>query len=669
MEDNDEAFLIEKVSAISRQLLATASFEGEEIYWKTLYEDDDGSLKYKAVVDIYSGNAGIALFWLELYHVTGSKSHRDTSLKVLKWVLREYSESEEMTFSFYSGKIGVLYVLCRFFEITEDPQYYDKAYAIALELQSDLIHDKNSFVISDIIGGAAGALLGVTHLYSYQQDFNVVKIISELLNVLLTSAHVDKNGIYWDHEANQIKGLCGISHGVSGVAFALMEVAHIFDCNGLGLAIRSALSYEDYLYDEDLTNWPDLRIGIYSDEQLDQYISSYFFEGGEMLKVGFNTKVWCHGSPGCGMVRLRYQELYGRKKYEKILRDIKDNLLDQLEYAESFTCCHGLAGNADYLLNYFQSYNDQKGLATLKENIIELLRRPTSDAFLQKSGFSGSDMKDYSLMNGLAGVGHFLLRCIAPEKVTSILIPRVRNCESSVSHKEFIKERFDEQNVKMTLLKTFFPEGTKLGEKYDFKQPLLSSYLLPSTSFKLKQNFNPHIVDVINELELSQEEKDFIVFYLRLEHKKVILDLTTESYIFETVRLLANRKIDGKLGTDKELKDVSIILDEGTYLVKSKFDIQSKNMSDEADIFYALFNNGIGTSMIRVNKLIHIICRKAKTRVAINKIVAEIEAQLDFGEESISQVESIVTEQIRQLLKIGILNFSLDHSTCKRLLQ
>jgi lantibiotic modifying enzyme len=137
------------------------------------------------------------------------------------------------------------------------------------------------------------------------------------------------------------KHLTGFSHGTAGVAYALLELFQATGDTKYRRGAELAFNYERRWFDASAGNWPDFR------------------EEPGARKRGNDpwpcATAWCHGAPGIGLSRLRAYE---------VLRDAtcKDEALIALETTRSWiesalrsgTCsfclCHGLAGNADLLL-------------------------------------------------------------------------------------------------------------------------------------------------------------------------------------------------------------------------------------------------------------------------------------------------------------------------------
>lgn len=86
--------------------------------------------------------------------------------------------------------------------------------------------------------------------------------------------------------------LCGLSHGASGLGWALLELGAVTGDDRFSNAACEALRYERSWFDDRAGIWPDLRE----------------MAPGEQLA---GAPFWCHGAGGIGLVRLRAYQLAG----------------------------------------------------------------------------------------------------------------------------------------------------------------------------------------------------------------------------------------------------------------------------------------------------------------------------------------------------------------------
>jgi lantibiotic modifying enzyme len=144
--------------------------------------------------------------------------------------------------------------------------------------------------------------------------------------------------------------------------------------------------------------------------------------------------LWCHGAPGIALSRLRAAELLGddalRSEALVALATTRETIVEAVETGiGNFSLCHGIAGNADVLLEGSRSglgeTDDLDLLAAVAELGAERYARP---AAAWPCGTHAAETP--SLMLGLAGIGHFYLR-LADPTVPSVLAPSTERAAPS----------------------------------------------------------------------------------------------------------------------------------------------------------------------------------------------------------------------------------------------
>lgn len=223
---------------------------------------------------------------------------------------------------------------------------------------------------------------------------------------LMQSARRTDTGDSWaspDIPAHQ--DLTGLSHGASGPALALGELAKATGITAFRVGAERALRYERSCFDPGAGNWPDFR-----KSRPDGFESATF------------ATLWCHGATGIGLTRLRLAEALGdaasSDEGHRAMKTVEGAVERALTVPDTKWClCHGIAGNADALLTAGRSI----GSAVY----VEIARR-VGRAGAERIGRwieSGATEIPLGLMTGLAGAGLFYLR-LHDESVPSVLMPR-----------------------------------------------------------------------------------------------------------------------------------------------------------------------------------------------------------------------------------------------------
>lgn len=632
--------ILDEIAVVSQELLNKARFDKQKIFWETVHEDGDG-LRYLTSDNMYNGNAGIALFWLEYYHVLRQEKHLEIAVKTLKWI-ESYEGTGDVKYSLFTGKAGIIFLYCRFYEVTADGSYLDKALVIVREMQSALKTGKYAFKVNDLIAGTAGALVSVLYLYGLRNSGEVLCAIETLLDQILGSASYHTNGIYWDYSWNQVKGLCGMSHGVSGIAHAIQTAAYLFEAPGLDFACRSALAYEDSFYNEKRINWPDFRVGVYGNKYLLDHIANFRKKNIQLLLNGHDTKVWCHGSPGIAAVRLKHARYFHTQRYNKTLDDIFEDLASQIAVSKTLSYCHGLCGIADFLIDY--SIDTEK---TSIERVRELvLREYFSLANREKvrrlSGFIGSPLEDSSLMNGLAGFGHFLLRCCEPGKVTSFLaISPSKRLEGDDENRRYMRQKYSISSVKEMLIRGIMPEAKDFCLQHGFS---LHSDLVTKSDQVFRVRKHPELRVArsrIGLLPADGESKARFNNVLVLEHSEVIMKSRVESAIYEYVRARANETIFQE--TDRfRWRDLVINRTSSALLIQTVEPLASPK---DRRSYFTQFSGSMGAITMPVSNLVYIICKISEHPLSIGRMLTMLK-------EDYFQVDTFSEEQEEAILNL-----------------
>jgi hypothetical protein len=369
--------------------------------------------------DVYGGSTGIALFLAHVYRLTGDGSFRRVALGAMARSieqLRRRPADVVSPLSFYCGTLGVACVARRIGDLLDDSSLLH-ASDLLLEPLAGEVEKPHPL---DVMSGDAGAIPALVALarrngrcrYLYRS------MAVALGNHLCQGA--SHRGPIWmwppeptgDPHTTQ-QALCGMSHGASGIAVALLEL-HRVTGNALFLeAARGAFAYEDSLFDPATSDWPDLRKNT---------------DGTNTQRTSTSTRGWCHGAPGIALARLRAIELDpdGPANYEEMARRALGTTLGAVDEnlarsAYDASLCHGLAGLLDILV----IGGTQLGDARLVDRAIEVgwfLVDRHSHLIDYPSGLHSGAVTP-GLMLGLAGTGHTFLRLHAPDLVPSPLLP------------------------------------------------------------------------------------------------------------------------------------------------------------------------------------------------------------------------------------------------------
>ncbi len=402
---------------IGKQLAVNAVWHKNRCNW--IGENLDASESgYRIVhrsfdMELYSGISGIALFLSKLYVVTQDKVIRHTlegALNNIAWQLE--SKPLNLSYGTYNGSLGIAWSLFQIGEDLKDESLIEKAFNLLKEINKVEFNPQQL----DIIDGPAGAILSLIKIWRKNQEEWVLEMAKKCGDFLLRSANkIDENSWSWPSAFSQLD-LTGFSHGAGGISTALLELSVITQDSKYSEAAFKGYNYEKKWFVKEQENWADLRE----------------YKGDGQFVCGL---AWCHGAPGFVLSRLRAYQLSGNMNYweeakfalNTTYKNVVQSMANNAKLRANFSICHGLAGNADILLEAGQKCNHQDYI-----NIAQQVGRLGIELYA-KNGLSWpSGINDPSgqtigqgetpgLMQGMAGTGYFYLRLALGEQIPSLL--------------------------------------------------------------------------------------------------------------------------------------------------------------------------------------------------------------------------------------------------------
>jgi type 2 lantibiotic biosynthesis protein LanM len=400
------------------RLLAAARAVGDRLDWLAVRGDKDASwigltLKHERQwslvslgIDLYDGLSGIILFLAHLGAVTGEKRYTNLAQAGLIRIrsqqknLRPHLKSSIGAFGEWGG---LIYTLTHLGVLWHQPELFTEAQNIVNRLPN-LIEQDEKF---DIIGGAAGCIASLLGLYHCQPNDLVLNIAIQCGDRLIARAEKMPCGMgwRWKNQMFEEKPLTGFSHGVAGIAWALLELASITGEQRFTNTALAALEYERSLFIPELGNWLDLRHSTNTDlaDEDDQNVC---------------MNAWCHGAPGIGLARLRsLPHLDNPEIRAEIDTALKTTITEG--FGNNHSLCHGDLGNLELLLQASLTLDQSQWQPQVDRFAAIILESINQHGWL--CGVP-SGVETPGLMTGLAGIGYGLLRLAAPESVPSVLV-------------------------------------------------------------------------------------------------------------------------------------------------------------------------------------------------------------------------------------------------------
>jgi len=344
--------------------------------------------------DLYNGTSGIALFLAAHAAATGTKTSADFALAAvarLRKTLSGRSAARLARALGIGGAIGlgsVVYAFSVMAKSLGDNVLLADADAAAKLFTDELIAADRQL---DVMGGSAGAILGLLRLYRDTQSAFVLGRAVKCGEHLLAQGRIGPEGRRtWAGQGSGAKGpahgLNGMSHGAAGFAYALAALAAAAGRDDFAAAASECIAFEDSTYDATRHNWPDLRTA----------------------EPHWPCQ-WCHGAPGIGLARLGARKR-GAAEVAQLAKDIAnaaDGVAQNRPGGVDTLCC-GTLGRIEFFCEAADALgrSDLRGLAARR--LTAVMARATATGDYRWN--AGKRQFNLGLFRGLSGVGYTLLR-------------------------------------------------------------------------------------------------------------------------------------------------------------------------------------------------------------------------------------------------------------------
>ncbi|WP_188467626.1 lanthionine synthetase LanC family protein [Marivirga lumbricoides] len=641
-----DSSIYEALISLANNILANAKEDEKGIYWETEEVSMIG-MHWQSNGTLFTGSAGITLFFIELYQFTGNIKYMNAAKRGSSWI-KNYAASAKIKHpAFHIGNTGIAFVLTKMYEVTQESNYLDEALSIIKETSEQI---KRNDLSADLIRGSAGILLSLTYLHSIHQNDILIPLIEHQLNQLIQSAMLSKTGIKWDYKEKNINSLCGVSHGASGIAYVFLVLGKYFQNEAFYWLAEQGFRYEREYYNKDINNWEDLRLVVNQEKAITAYKSNnmdYFLKGRD-------TNCWSHGAAGIGVVRLFAHHLIGNTDYldeaeKAILKtwetDIQNNITNaKCNYA------NGKAGNAELFLEAFCYLDNPIYLEYARQAAFTIIDNLNDINPSNKS----QNRQDEGLFLGRTGYAYFFLRFLSPDKVSSILFPKIkgRYKNDSLEHDSIINITVEQ--LRMKIYGKYFPETiTLLNERVKNAFPeLIPDYNKKATDFI---EYLKEIIDREKHYDLKQS--------FELEHTCYQIFLNNTSYLYTATRnacLHQETKEINKLDESEIVKKkvklcnniVLKVSEDNNLLIDSIIETKFNN-------YFISINQRDNTSKKHfLSSFSYKILYAMKDGIQISKLVADF---LKANENSIVDTE---TEKIQTLLINQVRAFAEGRIVC-----
>ena len=355
---------------------------------------------------LYDGRCGIALFLAGLYQTTQDIQFRDRSLRVLQPLRRQLQNMDSTSRQRFARMMGlggaagvgsILYALVKVSQFLDDNSLLADAQLLADEITSNQISSDRDL---DLIGGAAGCILGLLALYQATDEVTILaKAIACGEHLLSEQKNQAVSPKAW--ATLSAKPLTGFSHGAAGFAYALLRLYSATDDLRYRDAALEGIEYERSVFAPSQANWPDFR-NFNPDK-----------------KPVFPVQ-WCHGAAGIGLGRLGSLDVLNNESIEQEIQIALQTTQKQGLKAIDHLCCGNL-GLAEVLLVGSQRCDRLDWRQAALQKATAVVTRAKQSGAYQLFGNLPNSVFNPGFFQGTAGIGYELLR-LANDDLPSVML-------------------------------------------------------------------------------------------------------------------------------------------------------------------------------------------------------------------------------------------------------
>jgi len=410
---------------ISSRLVKASLWHQERCTWTgddVQHRDGSWQVIHKSLDPfLYTGTAGVAVYLARCYEVFGQDALKHAATGAAFQTLALLEREQTTGLGLYDGLTGVALATLLTGTLVRDAQLVERGKRMAGDIARNVGHGRAAEEF-DMVSGLAGRIVGLLQIADILEEQAITRACEQLGDLLLDQAVESRNGIYWPDSglAARNMGLCGLGHGGSGGALALMELGHKLDRADYLEAAGEAMRYEWSWFNPAVSNWPDNRG---PDEEPPQNSDSSEFS---------YPVFWCHGAAGIGLVRLRYYQLTGDTTalaeataavhaatlHAKQVLDLTRKHR-QLPHGENMSLCHGLGSTID-LFVFASQVLDNPVFSNRALDIGAIGAKVAHHARGRWQCGIQDGGETPGLMLGLAGIGFSYLQLAAPDRFPQI---------------------------------------------------------------------------------------------------------------------------------------------------------------------------------------------------------------------------------------------------------
>ncbi len=392
----DEAFLI------ASRIVEGAFHANAGPHWLSfLFDRPSGRYRYRHITnDLYEGTIGILLFLAAAERV-GSPGFRDfirDASEPLMNLLQDDSWSRQLALTAgigaLSGMGSIVYGFVQIGRLLGEERYLRAADAAARWCDPRVSRQRAAADID----GAAGSVLALLSLYDVSGMPRHLEQALACGECILRERELAASGHrVW---ATNGRHLAGFAHGAAGMAYALLRLYAVTQCETLRAAADEALAYVRSTFSPQAGSWPDYRVQ-------------------DQVVYGAS---WCNGAPGIGLAHLGCLPILDtpriREDIGAALTAAEDHRWQKVDHA----CC-GRAGRLEVLL--------VGGQTLRRPHLLQIAMQKAGEAISQAQQNGGYQLfgnlppttgENWGFFQGVAGIGYQWLRLAYPSQIPSVLL-------------------------------------------------------------------------------------------------------------------------------------------------------------------------------------------------------------------------------------------------------
>lgn len=665
--------ILNEAVRIGDELLLIGESDESGLSWKTMGVDKDMKVTSFKWENIFSGVSGIVLFFLELYRKTQTGTYLNAAVNGIRWVENHCKHDPSDFYSFFNGRMGVSYALLKTFEVTKASHYLDNALKMA---QPCLNFFDDSRMVSNLLNGAAGTLLGLMHLHAASGEEWLLEKIDRFVKYLVENTHPGPKGIYWDRNSQNISGVCGFSHGAAGIGFTLLELGHYFGNEAFYWLAEQAFLYESCFYDKEKKNWPDLKKGIQKYEDYTAHENAFREGKLDFFTKGNDVNTWMQGAVGIGLSRLRACEILNKPVYEQEVKNAIEKTIQTEnapgEASSLFTPGNGRAGCAELFLESYKTLKEPKYLTPAQKIALQALAfQKEHGVYLSAHRYTGKEGNS-SLFMGNPGIGYFYLRILDPLTVPSILMPKINAVrEKNPLTRQYPYITISLPGIKKIVLNKYFNRSTAVAEElFPRKLERFFNQKIPGDRELLKEDFVRFTGSIIPTL--PRKEKECISDIREIESEKMRMDeaVTSHYLLFIKERVRRSRMEKRKYMEISQILELHLVLETGIRLRAAAWDWNLtagrdewiKNLQKGPD-FYPLLLKALpeGVVEIPLSPFTYAVLVPFREVRRVRDIIPEIIESFEISSDE--KKELLTTKIIEQIKETFFAGFLVEPTT------